>query len=288
MPPQLELLEREIARLEAKFRESTEELTLLRKRFKLLNAVAGEVEEIRDEWDAVHYKWWVVTLAGVLTLFLLSYFYYNQVGWYADQRHLPASSDWLLRRLPEANLLPILSWGWLALHLYAAAVAILYYPRQLPFMLFTLALFMFVRTTYMALSPIGAPHGMLDMSKLDYIFSRAMGVITFNNEFVMSGHASFPFLFYLFFDTVWQKRVFLAGSLVMAASVLVTRNHYTVDVLSAYFISYSVYCLSRKLYYSYIRPLYLAAQGSGTSFTNALLIRAASISKAFAKLVPDP
>ncbi|MBI4345253.1 MAG: phosphatase PAP2 family protein [Elusimicrobia bacterium] len=257
MAPQLEVLEREIARLEAKFRESTDELTRLRERFKLLNAVAEEVDEIKDEWHAVHYKWWIIVLSGVLTFFVLSYFYYSQVGWYADQRHLPHSSDWLLRRLPEANLLPVLSWGWLGLHLYAAAVAILYYPRQLPFMLFTLGLFMIVRTTYMALSPIGPPHGMLDMSKLDYFFSRAMGVVTFQNEFVMSGHTSFPFLFYLFFDTAWQKRIFLTGSIVMAISVLITRNHYTVDVLSAYLISYSIYCLSRKLYYSHIRPLYL-------------------------------
>lgn len=259
MAPQIEALEREIARLEAKFRESTDELTQLRKRFKLLNAVADEVEEIRDEWDSIHYKWWIITLSGILTFFVMSYFYYNQVGWAADQRHLPGSSDWLLRRLPEANLLPVLSWGWLGLHLYAAVLAILYYPRQLPFMIFTLALFMMVRTTFMALSPIGPPHGMLDMSKLDYFFSRAMGTITFQNEFVMSGHTSFPFLFYLFFETAWQKRIFLTGSIVMAVSVLVTRNHYSVDVLSAYLISYSIYCLSRKLYFSYIRPLYLAA-----------------------------
>ncbi|MBI5202704.1 MAG: phosphatase PAP2 family protein [Elusimicrobia bacterium] len=257
MAPQLEALEREIARLEAKFRESTDELTRLRKRFKLAAAVAEEVDEIKDEWHSVHYKWWIIVLSGVLTFFVVSYFYYSQVGYYADQRHLPHSSDWLLRRLPEANLLPLLSYGWLALHLYAAAVAILYYPRQLPFMIFTLGLFMIVRTTFMALSPIGPPHGMLDMSKLDYVFSRAMGVVTFQNEFVVSGHTSFPFLFYLFFDTPWQKRIFLTGSVVMAIAVLVTRNHYTVDVLSAYLISYSVYCLSRKLYYSHIRPLYI-------------------------------
>ena len=257
MPPQLDVLEREIARLEAKFRESTEELTQLRLRFKVVDKVVDEIDEIKDEWESVHYKWWIITLAGVLTFFVLSYFYYSQVGWYADQRHLPKSTDWLLRRLPEANLLPVLSWGWLGLHLYAAAIAILYYPRQLPFMLFTLGMLMFVRTTFMALSPIGAPHGMLDMSKLDYLFSRAMGVITFNNEFVFSGHTSFPFMFYLFFDTVWQKRVFLTGSVVMAVSVLITRNHYTVDVISAYFISYSIYCLSRHLYFNYIRPMYL-------------------------------
>lgn len=260
-PPQLEILEKEIARLEAKFRESTDELTRLRERFKVIGSLADEIDEIKDEWHTVHYKWWIIVLSGILTFFVLSYFYYTQVGWYADQRHLPPSSDWLLNRLPEVNVLPVLSYGWLALHLYAAAVAILYYPRQLPFMLFTLGLFMFVRTTFMALSPVGPPVGILEMKKLDYFFSRIMGVLTFNNEFVFSGHTSFPFLFYLFFDTPWQKRIFLGGSAVMAVSVLLTRNHYTVDVLGAYLISYSIYCLSRRIYYSSIRPLYLQAAG---------------------------
>lgn len=257
MPPQLKALQREIARLEARVRESAEDLRALRERFDLAEVAEAELAEIKDEWEAVHYKWWIVVLAGVLTFFVVSYFYYTQAGWVADQRHLPPSSDWLLRRLPELNLLPMLSWGWLALHLYAAAIAILYYPRQLPFMLFTLALFVGIRATFVFLSPIGPPQGMLDMSKLDSLFQWVMGWLAFRNEFVFSGHTSIPYLFYLFFDTALQRRIFLAGSAVMAASVLLTRNHYTVDVLGAYFMTYAIFCLSRKLYFSYIRPLFL-------------------------------
>ncbi len=257
MSPELDVLEREFARLEARFRETTEELARLRKRFKLAAAARAELAEIKDEWHTVHYKWWIITLSGVLTFFVLSYFYYTQLGWYADQRHLPPSSDWLLNRLPQVNLMPVLSWGWLGLHLYAAAVAVLYYPRKLPLILLTLGLFMFIRSTFIFLSPIGPPHGIMDMSKLDYIFNRVMGVLTFNNEFVFSGHASFPFLFYLLFETRAQKAIFLGGSAAMAASVLLTHNHYTVDVLGAYFISYSIYRLSLRLYAGYVRPLFL-------------------------------
>jgi membrane-associated phospholipid phosphatase len=34
----------------------------------------------------------------------------------------------------------------------------------------------------------------------------------------------------------------------MAFAVLVTRNHYTVDVLSAYLIGYAIYALSQWLF----------------------------------------
>lgn len=258
--PRLEFLEREIARLEAKFRESTEELKTLRERFRLValaeREIKAEIAEIREEWVDLDHKWFKLVLGALLTFFFFSYFFYTNLGWYADQRALPGGSDWLLDRLPTVNLLPILSWGWLGLHLYAAAAAILYYPRRMPFLLFLLGGFLLIRTVFVFLSPIGAPARMLDMGKLDYLFSQIMGTYTFTNEFVFSGHAGIPFLFYLFFETPGLKKMFLAGSITMAASVLLTHNHYTVDVLGAYFMSYAIFVLSRKLFYQYVLPLY--------------------------------
>ena len=48
----------------------------------------------------------------------------------------------------------------------------------------------------------------------------------------------------------------LAGSILMAVCVLLSRNHYTVDVLGAFFTSYSVYALSRAGYKSLLEPLF--------------------------------
>lgn len=253
-PNQTDLLEKKIQRLEEQFLDSARELKDLR--LKILQETQAEINEIKDEWHGVHYKWWVITLSGVLGLFLLSYFLYTNLGWVADQRSLPTGSDWLLKRLPVVNVLPMLSWGWLILHLYAGGAAIAYYPRRIPFLLFMLSLFILIRTLFIFLSPIGAPAGMMDMSKLDFLFSRIMGTYTFNNEFVFSGHTSFPFLFFLFFETFWLKLLLLTGSLTMGVCVLLSHNHYTVDVLGAYFVSYSIFVLSEKIYYGYIKPLF--------------------------------
>ena len=220
-------------------------------------ALRSEVRDIRDRWSAIHYKWWVVTLSGVLFFFFLSYGFYTQFGWYADQRSLPVGTDWLLRHIPVVNVSPMLSWGWFVLHLYAAWVAIAYYPRRMPFLMFTLGIYILVRTVFIFLSPIGPPAGMVDLSKLDMVFSRIMGTYTFNNEFIFSGHMSIPFIFFLFFDTPFRKTVMLTGSLIMGVCVLLSHNHYTVDVLAAYPVSYSIYVLSGNLYYRYIQPLFL-------------------------------
>lgn len=253
-PPDAEALEQQIRRLELRFLESAQELQDLRE--TLVRRAEDQLEEIKDEWHGVHYKWWIFTLAGVLTLLVTSYLLYTRLGWEADQRALPVGSDWVLRHLPVVNVLPVLSWGWFALHLYAAGAAVAYYPRRIPFLAFLIAVYLVVRSAFVFLSPIGAPMGMLDMSKLDWIFSRIMGSWTFNNEFVFSGHTGIPFLFYLFFETKWLKRVMLAGSLTMGVCVLLSRNHYTVDVLAAYLVSYSIYRMSEHLYYGYIRPLF--------------------------------
>ncbi|MBI5240352.1 MAG: hypothetical protein HY926_07750 [Elusimicrobia bacterium] len=258
MPPkEKDLIAEDIRRLEQRLRESGDDLKRLR--LKLLLDTKEELDEIKDEWHGVHYRWWVITVAGLIVLFVLSYAFYTQLGWVADRRALPTGSDWLLRRLPVVNVLPVLSWGWLALHVFAGAAAIAYHPRRLPFLLFLLSLFLAIRSVFIFLSPIGPPAGMVDMGKMDLIFSRLMGTWTFQNEFVFSGHTSIPFLFYLFFETRGLRLLLLSGSLAMGACVLLSHNHYTVDVLGAYFVSYSIYVLAEKLYFKRIRPLFLVA-----------------------------
>jgi hypothetical protein len=257
MTTQEKALEEKIQALEKRFLESAEELKDIR--LKLLRGAQAELDEIQDEWHGVHYKWWVITLSGVLALFVLAYSLYTNAGWHADHSALPSGSDWLLRRLPVVNVLPMLSWGWLGLHLTLAGAAVLYYPRRMPFLLFMLGVFVAVRSVFIFLSPIGHPTSMLDVGKLDFLYSQVLGTWTFNNEFVFSGHAGVPFLFFLFFETFWLKTTALVGSLTMGACVLLSHNHYTVDVLGAYFVSYSIFCLSERLYYGYLRPLFQVA-----------------------------
>jgi hypothetical protein len=256
-PAETAVLEEKLRELERRFSDSARELRELRA--GLPRAARRELDEIADEWDGVHYKWWIGTLAGVLALFLLSYALYTQLGWVADQRSLPPGDDWLLRRLPTVNTLPLLSWGWFALHLYAGAAAALYQPRRMPFLLFLFAIYTAVRAAFVFLSPIGAPAGMVDMRQHDAIFSRILGTWTFTNEFIFSGHTSIPFLFHLFFRTPGLKRLMLAGSVAMAAGVILSRNHYTVDALAAYPMSYAIYRWSELAYERWVAPLFRAS-----------------------------
>jgi hypothetical protein len=257
MPHSIEALEQEIAKLERHIRDSAKQLKALRWRVKLAARARAEVAEIRDEWDELDTRWWVFVIAALVAFFLFSYLFYMNLGWYADRRVLPPSSDWLLDRIPTWNVIPLLSWGWLGLHVFALGAAILYLPKKLPFLLLLLGNYFVIRTLYVFLSPIGAPVHILDMRELDTLFSWVAGEYTFQNEFVFSGHTAVPFLFALFFESRGLRATMLVGSFTMAAAVLVTHNHYTVDVLSAYLVGYGIYALSDGLYRRFIRPLYL-------------------------------
>jgi len=247
-------LEERLKSLERLLGESAKELQELRRH--LPRAAREEIEEIADEWKGVHYKWWVGTLAGLLLALTLSYFFYTRLGWVADQRALPVGDDWLLRRLPLIDTLPILSWGWFALHIYASGVAVLYTPKRVPFLVYMLTVYMLVRTAFVFLSPIGHPAGMVDMRINDFIFSHILGTWTFTNEFVFSGHTAIPFLFFLFFKNSRMKLLMLAGSITMGISVLLSRNHYTVDVLAAYLVGYAIFGLSQTTYERWVKPLF--------------------------------
>ena len=253
-PPPPDPLEERLKSLERLLAESARELQEMRRH--LPRAARLEIDEIADEWKGVHYKWWIGTLAGVLILLALSYAFYTKLGWVADQRALPVGDDWLLRRLPLVNTLPILSWGWFALHFYAAGAAAAYQPKRVPFLVFTLAVYLFVRTAFVFLSPIGHPSGMVDMRVHDLIFSHLLGTWTFTNEFVFSGHTAIPFIFFLFFETRGLKALMLAGSLTMGVGVLLSRNHYTVDVLAAFLVGYAIYGLSESAYDRWVLPLF--------------------------------
>ena len=260
-PPDISLEER-LKQLEERFETSASEIRELRGRLAdtAKRELRREIREVKGEWDDVHYKWWIGVVAGAIVLLLLSYTFYTKLGWVADQRALPVGDDWLLRRLPLVNTLPILSWGWFALHLYAGGAAAAYQPKRIPFLLFTLSLYMTVRTAFVFLSPIGPPAGMVDMRLHDFLFSRILGTWTFTNEFIFSGHTSIPFLFFLFFRSRGLKTLMLVGSAVMGVCVLLSRNHYTVDVLAAYLVTYSIYKASEALYGGWVKPLFLAVR----------------------------
>ncbi len=211
-------------------------------------AAGGHLSDVEAEWHQVRHRWFLISCAFAVAVFIMTLYGYGVGGQYVDALVAPSASDLVLRNIPRWDVMWILSYGWFGLHLFALTTLFLYMPRRVPYVFATVSLFVVIRTIFLVLTPLGPPQQNLDMTTLNPLFSAGKGVLTFNNENFFSGHTGLPYLFFLIHRVPWIKGVFLFFSIVMGACVLLARNHYAIDVLGAYFMTYSIYRLSRWMF----------------------------------------
>lgn len=130
------------------------------------------------------------------------------------------------------------------------AMLVIMRPRYLPFTLKSISFLYFVRSISVSLTHISAyPYrATLDASSY-FLTSPFFRVYFTGDDLFFSGHVALPFLMSLiFWDNVVLRIVFLLASIIFGVVVLLGHLHYSIDVFSAYFITYSVYILSRRAF----------------------------------------
>jgi len=157
--------------------------------------------------------------------------------------------------------------GAIALGIFIIGVC-LWDPARLPFVVKSIAIFVITRSIFIMVTHIGAfpTHAIInpDSQNLirDVIGARLYSSFFLGNDSFFSGHTGLPFLMaLLYWDRRWLRMIFIAVSAVFAAVVLLGHLHYTIDVLSAFFIAYGVYRISRKLFAE--DEAFLRASGAG-------------------------
>jgi hypothetical protein len=134
-------------------------------------------------------------------------------------------------------------------------MACLVKPEKIPFTLKTIAVFVIIRSIFISLTHIGPFPTQITFDRSTIHFAKELiGMNGFNaffsgNDLFFSGHTGLPFLIAFIF---WESRAirysFLILSISFAIIVLLGHLHYSIDVLAAFFITYSIYTISTKLF----------------------------------------
>lgn len=142
--------------------------------------------------------------------------------------------------LPVDNLFV---WGTFAL-IFVSIVLCLADPKRIPFALYTTALFFIIRSVFTSLTHLApfAPHLADD-------FGTTVNRAFFGGDLFFSGHTGFPFLGALaFWNEIPARYFYLASSVFFATIVLLGHIHYSIDVASAFFITYGIYHIALWLF----------------------------------------
>src|SRR5579864_5127948 len=118
------------------------------------------------------------------------------------------------------------------------------HPKRIPFTFRSIALFWVIRAGFVTLTHI-APFAIQAPPDFGTTITSAF----FGADLFFSGHTGAPFLLALiFWDEAWLRYAFLAWSVFFAVIVLMGHLHYSIDVASAYFITYTIFCICEWLF----------------------------------------
>lgn len=155
--------------------------------------------------------------------------------------------DLILDVIPTVDLLFMYTYGIFVVIAITIIYPIFFKPELLPFTGKTTAAFIIIRAFFISLTHIGAP---VDFFRLPQIWDQpGLLKIFYLNDLFFSGHTGFPFLAALiFWENKFIRFFMIFMSMAQAVTVLFMHVHYSIDVFSAYFITYTIYVVSDKIF----------------------------------------
>ena len=186
---------------------------------------------------------------GFLLLFvsLVVNFY---AGTFANEHASNAVTDLVLDNIPVFNVDAIFVYGPFFVWIIVTVLG-LKSPQKIPFILKSIALFVFIRSGFITLTHIGPFPDQIQINDPWEVINH----FNFGGDLFFSAHTGLPFLMALVFGYNKDIRAFFTLCAVFfGAIVLMAHLHYTIDVLSAFFITYTIYHIAIVLFHAdYLR-----------------------------------
>lgn len=186
----------------------------------------------------------VSALLNGLSLFILSLLANFYAALFAVRRASSPVSDLVLSNIPVFDVDAIFIYGPVVLWAFVVCLC-LWEPKRIPFILKSIALFVLIRSVFITLTHIGP---FPTRAPLDYSLD-IVKMFTTGGDLFFSGHTGLPFLMALvFYRSYWLRVFFILAAVFFGVIVLLGHFHYSIDVLSAFFITYTIYHMAEKFY----------------------------------------
>ncbi len=185
----------------------------------------------------------LVSFIYALFLLVCSLIINFYAGTYAEGSVSNSVTDIILSNTSVYDLDSIFIYGTYIFWLFFIYICIIK-PQRIPFTLKSVALFTIIRACFISMTHIGQfpNHILLDPASFINYF-------TFGGDLFFSGHTGLPFLMALiYWENTKMRIIFIGISLIFAVTVLLSHLHYTIDVFSAFFITYTIYHISMKFF----------------------------------------
>jgi hypothetical protein len=187
------------------------------------------------------WKYYSSLLESVL-IFLVAVLATHFASRYADIKASNYVEDIVLSNTQVRNFEFLFVEGAIMLSLFVIALA-LKFRKTAPFLIKTASLFIIIRAFFVSMTHLGPYPTQLQLE------SGLLDFITSGNDLFFSGHTGLPFLIALiFWNHLYIRILFVTSSILFGAIVLLSHLHYTIDVFAAFFITYSIYHISIKIF----------------------------------------
>jgi hypothetical protein len=185
-------------------------------------------------------------LIGIL-VFVSSYALTVYVSFRNDILTYTPVGDLFLDLFPTYNLEFLFTYGIYFLVFINFIYVFIFKPESAPFVFKTFGLLFIFRSAFVGLTHFGPPSGFFYQNGIDFE-SNPFKKLIFKNDLFFSGHTAIPFMSFLIFKDSLFRWLQLVGSIIMGITVLLMHVHYSIDVFSAFFITYGIYSISDKLF----------------------------------------
>ncbi len=188
-------------------------------------------------------KWrYYASLLEAILLFIMSVYVTHLASRYAEINASNYVEDIILSNTRVFDFEVIFVQGAIMLSLFVVVLAV-FFKKTAPFLIKTTSLFIIIRAMFVSLTHLGPYPTKLNLD------SGLLNFITTGNDLFFSGHTGLPFLIALiFWNHIYIRTLFLCSSVMFGVIVLLSHLHYSIDVFSAFFITYSIYHIAVKLF----------------------------------------